>query len=87
LGSIVINTEAHIFPRFKLTRGLKTGWERRPRDADGKLIQPARSEITQETKVASAAANIHTIKVEEVGQIPLADETVAEPVALHSGHG
>lgn len=31
LDSIVINTEAHIFPRFKLQRGLKTGWTRRPR--------------------------------------------------------
>ncbi|KAI4246546.1 MAG: hypothetical protein L6R40_001909 [Gallowayella cf. fulva] len=38
LDSIIINTEAHIFPRFKLARGLKTGWERRPRDKDGKMI-------------------------------------------------
>lgn len=39
LDSIVINTEAHIFPRFKLTRGLKTGWKRKPRDSDGSIIK------------------------------------------------
>ena len=40
LDSIVINTEAHIFPRFELKRGLKTGWERKPRDKDGRIVQP-----------------------------------------------
>ena len=40
LNSIVINTEAHVFPRFELKRGLKTGWERKPRDADGRIVQP-----------------------------------------------
>lgn len=39
LDSIVINTEAHILPRFELTRGLKTGWKRKPRDSQGKLIK------------------------------------------------
>ncbi|KAL8821802.1 MAG: hypothetical protein Q9223_000214 [Gallowayella weberi] len=38
LDSIVINTEAHIFPRFKLVRGLKTGWERKPRDLHGRIV-------------------------------------------------
>ena len=40
LDSIVINTEAHIFPRFELKRGLKTGWERKPRGEDGRIVQP-----------------------------------------------
>ncbi|KAI4186922.1 MAG: hypothetical protein L6R41_003152 [Letrouitia leprolyta] len=39
LDTIVINTEAHIFPRFNLVRGLKTGWERKPRDKDGKILE------------------------------------------------
>lgn len=39
LDSIVINTEAHILPRFELTRGLKTGWKRKPRDSAGNFIQ------------------------------------------------
>ncbi|KAL8924653.1 MAG: hypothetical protein Q9208_003968 [Pyrenodesmia sp. 3 TL-2023] len=39
LDTIVLNTEAHIFPRFKLIRGLKTGWERKPRDKDGKVAR------------------------------------------------
>ena len=38
LNSIVINTEAHIFPRFELKRGLKTGWSRKPRNKDGRII-------------------------------------------------
>jgi endoplasmic reticulum Man9GlcNAc2 1,2-alpha-mannosidase len=39
LKDIIINTEAHIFPRFKLVRGLKTGWKRKPRDEQGRLIK------------------------------------------------
>ncbi|KAL8747435.1 MAG: hypothetical protein Q9190_000696 [Brigantiaea leucoxantha] len=38
LDSIVINTEAHIFPRSKLVRGLTTGWKRKPRDKDGRIV-------------------------------------------------
>lgn len=64
LDSIVINTEAHIFPRFKLVRGLKTGWERKPRDAQGKIIQPAESEIKAPGKVSK----VQTIKVEETAK-------------------
>lgn len=39
MDTIVLNTEAHVFPRFKLIRGLKTGWERKPRDKDGKVAR------------------------------------------------
>lgn len=39
LKDIVINTEAHIFPRFKLTRGLTTGWKRKQRDDQGRLVK------------------------------------------------
>lgn len=73
LDSIVINTEAHIFPRFKLTRGLKTGWERIPRNAHGKLIRPAKSELKEEPKFVREqpqAAKVRTIKVEKAGQTP-----------------
>ena len=38
IDKIVFNTEAHIFPRFKLARGLKTGWTRRTRDSAGRII-------------------------------------------------
>lgn len=38
LDKIVINTEAHIFPRFKLGPLFKTGWKRKPRDSEGKII-------------------------------------------------
>ena len=43
LKDIVINTEAHILPRFKLTRGLKTGWKRKPRDEHGRIIKDEKS--------------------------------------------
>ncbi|KAI4133467.1 MAG: hypothetical protein LQ338_000203 [Usnochroma carphineum] len=39
LDTVVFNTEGHIFPRFKLIRGLKTGWERKPRDKDGMVAR------------------------------------------------
>ncbi|KAL9584562.1 MAG: hypothetical protein Q9212_002053, partial [Teloschistes hypoglaucus] len=38
LDSVVFNTEGHVLPRFKLMRGLKTGWARKPRDKDGKIL-------------------------------------------------
>ena len=43
LKDIVINTEAHILPRFQLTRGLRTGWKRKSRDEQGKIIQDEKS--------------------------------------------
>ena len=39
LEKVVINTEAHIFPRFGLQRGLKTGWERKRRNAEGRIVE------------------------------------------------
>lgn len=42
LDQIVLNTEAHPFPRFDPARKhFKTGWERIPRDKDGNLISKA----------------------------------------------
>ncbi|KAF4635558.1 hypothetical protein G7Y89_g2538 [Cudoniella acicularis] len=38
LDKVVINTEAHIFPRFKLGPLFKTGWKRKPRGPDGKIL-------------------------------------------------
>ncbi|TVY57098.1 Mannosyl-oligosaccharide 1,2-alpha-mannosidase [Lachnellula cervina] len=38
LDTIVINTEAHFFPRFKLGPLYKTGWQRKPRGPDGKVL-------------------------------------------------
>lgn len=39
LDDIVINTEAHAFPRFDMGSMFKTGWQRKPRDAEGKIIK------------------------------------------------
>ena len=38
LDKIVLNTEAHPFPRFKLGQLFKTGWKRKPRGPDGKIL-------------------------------------------------
>lgn len=48
LHQIVLNTEAHPFPRFDASKKrFKTGWERKPRDKEGNLIP------TKEEKVES----------------------------------
>ncbi|KAI1214038.1 glycoside hydrolase family 47 protein [Annulohypoxylon truncatum] len=39
LDKIVINTEAHPFPRFDMGQLFSTGWKRKPRDSDGKIIK------------------------------------------------
>ncbi|KAI9887299.1 MAG: mannosyl-oligosaccharide alpha-1,2-mannosidase [Watsoniomyces obsoletus] len=41
LDQVIINTEAHFFPRFELGKLFSTGWKRRPRDASGKIIDGA----------------------------------------------
>ena len=62
LDSIVINTEAHIFPRFKLARDLHTGWERKNRDEAGHIVETPKT------------APGRTVKVEESTTTTLADE-------------
>ncbi|KAL2199232.1 glycoside hydrolase family 47 protein [Corynascus similis CBS 632.67] len=39
LDKIVLNTEAHPLPRFDMGPLFSTGWERKPRDQAGKIIQ------------------------------------------------
>ncbi|KKF92727.1 Mannosyl-oligosaccharide 1 2-alpha-mannosidase [Ceratocystis platani] len=38
LTDVVFNTEAHPFPRFDMGHALSTGWKRRERDENGKII-------------------------------------------------
>ncbi len=60
LDQVVINTEAHPFPRFELGALFSTGWKRKPRDANGHIIREA-------TKVEPPVV-VQTIAVEEVKQ-------------------
>jgi mannosyl-oligosaccharide alpha-1,2-mannosidase len=41
LDKIVINTEAHAFPRFQMGKNFKTGWQRKPRGKDGNIVRDA----------------------------------------------
>lgn len=45
LDQVVINTEAHVFPRFKKEPLFKTGWQRKPRDADGRISKSANGKV------------------------------------------
>ncbi|KAG6003519.1 hypothetical protein E4U21_001919 [Claviceps maximensis] len=38
LDKVVINTEAHPFPRFDMGKLFSTGWQRKPRDEHGNII-------------------------------------------------
>jgi hypothetical protein len=59
LDEVVINTEAHPFPRFKLGPLFKTGWKRKPRGSDGKIIpEPAHLE-----------AEMHPVATKTIGQM------------------
>lgn len=55
LDQIVINTEAHPFPRFKLGQLFETGWQRKPRGPDGKILPGAET----------PAAKVVTVAIEE----------------------
>ncbi|KAL8808353.1 MAG: hypothetical protein Q9182_000173 [Xanthomendoza sp. 2 TL-2023] len=65
LESIVINTEAHIFPRFKLGRGLTTGWERKPRDQHGKII--VKEAVVEEKKKDAPEEGVKDLVGEKKG--------------------
>ncbi|KAL2180357.1 glycoside hydrolase family 47 protein [Thermothelomyces heterothallicus CBS 202.75] len=39
LDKIVLNTEAHPFPRFDMGPLFSTGWQRKPRDKEGRIIE------------------------------------------------
>lgn len=39
LDGIVLNTEAHPFPRFEMGKLFETGWKRKARDADGNMLK------------------------------------------------
>jgi hypothetical protein len=43
LDKVVFNTEAHAFPNFELGKLFKTGWTRKPRDSNGKIVAAASS--------------------------------------------
>lgn len=44
LTDVVFNTEAHPLPRFQLGKLFSTGWQHKPRDANGNFIQEAKAE-------------------------------------------
>ncbi|KAK3383135.1 endoplasmic reticulum mannosyl-oligosaccharide 1,2-alpha-mannosidase [Lasiosphaeria ovina] len=44
LDKVVLNTEAHPLPRFDMGKLFKTGWERKPRDKEGKLVTQPKTE-------------------------------------------
>lgn len=43
LTDVVLNTEAHAFPRFQMGKLFETGWQRKPRGPDGKIIKEAKT--------------------------------------------
>lgn len=50
LDQVVINTEAHPFPRFQLGKLFSTGWKRKPRGPDGRMI-PVKAETIKKVVV------------------------------------
>ncbi|KAI9818142.1 MAG: mannosyl-oligosaccharide alpha-1,2-mannosidase [Pycnora praestabilis] len=51
LDQIVINTEAHIFPRFELGKLFSTGWKRKPRGSDGNVVNEPEQDEAGKGKV------------------------------------
>jgi len=84
LDSIVINTEAHIFPRFELQRGLQTGWTRRPRDKEGRMVgKESKQEDGDESKEkAQKGKPSERIRVVDAKTVT---ETVVETAAAGEG--
>ena len=77
LNSIVINTEAHIFPRFQLVRGLTTGWKRKPRDKEGKIIKSEKKALEGVGKQKEISEEQKAVKEEQKKDEGTASEGVA----------
>lgn len=57
LDQIVLNTEAHPFPRFDASKKrFKTGWERIPRDAKGNLVPKVEGKVEDTAKALASEA-------------------------------
>jgi hypothetical protein len=56
LDKVVFNTEAHPFPRFELGKNFYTGWQRKPRDSNGRIVQDRTVGTKQKVVKADAAA-------------------------------
>ncbi|MCJ1307798.1 mannosyl-oligosaccharide alpha-1,2-mannosidase [Agyrium rufum] len=92
LDKIVINTEAHIFPRFKLQKNLKTGWARKPRDEDGNMIPDAVDEqkvikeqkARDEKKAAKETKKVDPKKsaIDKSGDVPKKNDPTLKAVTL-----
>ena len=59
LSKIVINTEAHLFPRFDMGRVWKTGWERSNPKFNGNAAQNDQIPISEDTKGTREAVDAH----------------------------
>lgn len=73
LDKVVFNTEAHAFPNFELGKLFKTGWARKQRDAQGKIVEAKKAEenvqrdaVTGDVKKAEGETEkkIKTVTVE-----------------------
>lgn len=62
---MVINTEAHAFPRFDMGKLFKTGWERKPRGKDGKLLPREENEGEAGKRTSHARVETKTVVVEQ----------------------
>ena len=69
LDKVVFNTEAHPFPMFELGKLFKTGWQRKPRDSHGKII---------DTPSSQEAASVKVVTVEGAAAAKTAEAKTAE---------
>lgn len=68
LDQIVLNTEAHPFPRFELGKLFSTGWQRKPRDANGNMIaEPPKETQRQVVGQKKEEAIIQTVQAADRG--------------------
>ena len=77
LSDVVFNTEAHAFPRFQMGKLFETGWQRKPRDAEGRIIP----EPKVEAKSADAAESASVDEVSTATRLVAVTRTVGKAPA------
>ena len=72
LDKVVFNTEAHAFPNFELGKLFKTGWARKQRDAQGKIVEEKkeggavqRDAVTGDVKKDAGAGDVKKTEEKE----------------------
>lgn len=86
LDQVVFNTEAHAFPRFELGKLFKTGWTRKPRGPDAKVIDTSERSVDAPEKISDKAGVDKAVETTKKETKPTKVIDAGAPVRIQTVH-